>query len=120
MEEDFESIIRSQLRVLKNQMDVIKDYINKYEERNNRLRHIITNNLIDALIKRFEKNEKLIEELSEKMDSLHLKFQDNLSKSIKDMKEEIVDAELSKAISRIFDQKEIKVSSKTLDELKKL
>lgn len=54
------------------------------------------------------------------MDSLHLKFQDNLSKSIKDMKEEIVDAELSKAISRIFDQKEIKVSSKTLDELKKL
>ena len=118
MEEDFENIIRSQLRVLKNQMDVIKDYLNKYEERNNKLRHIITNNLIEALIERFERNEKIIQDLNEKLDSLHIKFNENLSRSIKDVKEEIIDAELTRAISKLLDEKEIKVDSKALEELK--
>ncbi len=120
MEEDFETIIRSQLRTLKNQMDIIKDYINKYEERSIKLKKTITNELIDALIKRFERNEKLIQELNEKLESINLKLQENLSRSIKELREEITEAELSKAISKIFEEKEIKISSKALDELKKL
>jgi len=120
MEEDFEAIIRSQLRTLKNQMDIIKDYINKYEQRSVRLKKTITNELISALIKRFERNEKIIQDLDEKLESLNFKLQENLSRSIKDLREEISETELSKAISRIFEEKEIKVSSKALDELKKL
>ena len=112
MEEDFETLIRSQLRTLKNQMSIIKDYINKYEERSIRLKRTITNELIDALIKRFERNEKL--------DSLNFRLKDDLSRSIKELREEMSEVELSKAISRIFEGKEIKVSSKALDELKKL
>ena len=120
MEEDFETLIRSQLRTLKNQMSIIKDYINKYEERSIRLKRTITNELIDALIKRFERNEKLIQELNEKLDSLNFRLKDDLSRSIKELREEMSEVELSKAISRIFEGKEIKVSSKALDELKKL
>ena len=118
MEEDFESMIRSQLITLRNQMDIIKDYINKYEERSLKLKRTITNELIAALIHRFEKNENMLQELSEKIDSLNVKFHDNLSKSVKDLREEISEAELSKAISKIFEEKEIKVSSKALEELK--
>ena len=110
--------MRSQLRTLKNQMEIIKDYINKYEERSLRLRRTITNELIDALIKRFEKNEELIQDLNEKLESLNLKFHGTLSRSIKELREELSEAELSKAISRIFEKGEIKVSSKPLDELK--
>jgi hypothetical protein len=120
MEEDFESFMKSQLRALKNQMDIIKDYINKYEESSFRLKKTITNDLIEALIKRFERNEKIIQDLNEKIDSFHLKFQENLSRSIKELREEMSETELSKAISKIFEEKEIKISSKPLDELKKL
>lgn len=55
MEEDFESMIRSQLRILKNQMDIIKGYIDGYEERSAKLRKTITDELITALINRFKK-----------------------------------------------------------------
>ncbi|NIO44596.1 MAG: hypothetical protein GTN36_03525 [Candidatus Aenigmarchaeota archaeon] len=119
MEEDFESFMKSQLRTLKNQMEIIKDYIDKYEERSIKLRRTITNELIDALIKRFEANEKLIQDLNEKLESSNLKFHGNLSRSIKELREELSEAELSKAISKIFEKGEIKVSSKPLDELKK-
>jgi len=119
MEEDFESLIRSQIRTLKNQMNIIKDYINKYEERSIRLKRTITNDLIDALIKRFERNEEFIQELNEKLESLNFKFKENLSRSVKELRDEINEAELSKAISKIFEEKKIKVSSKALDELKK-
>lgn len=118
MEDDFESKVRSQLLILKNQMDVIKDFVNKYDERSLRLKKTITNELISALIGRFERNEKLINDLSEKIDSINFKFQENLSKSIKDIREEMSETELNKAISKIFEEREIKVSSKALDDLK--
>jgi len=120
MEDDFESIVRSQLLILKNQMDVIKDFINKYDERSIRLKKTITNELISALIGRFERNEKLISDLSEKIGSINFRFQENLSKSIKDLREEMSEAELNKAISKIFEEGEIKVSSRALDELKSI
>jgi len=120
MEEEFEAFMRSQLRALKNQMEIIKDYINKYEETNIRLKKTITNELIDALIKRFERNEELMQELHEKLETLNFKFQNSLSRSVRELRNEISEAELSKAISKIFEEKEIKVSSKALDELKKL
>lgn len=52
------------------------------------------------------------------MDSLNLKFQNNLSKCMKDLREEISEDALSKAIAKISEEKEIKVDSSTLEELK--
>jgi hypothetical protein len=118
MESEFESMMKSQLVTLKNQMDVIKDYIDTYEQRSMKLNQTITNDLIVALIGRFEKNERLIQDLSEKIDTMNSRIQNNIEKSIKDLREEISEAELDKAISKIFDQREIKVNSKALQELK--
>jgi 16S rRNA C967 or C1407 C5-methylase (RsmB/RsmF family) len=118
MEEDFENMIRSQLRILKNQMDIIKGYIDSYEEKSAKLRKTITEELITALLGRFERNEKLITELNEKVDSINFKFQDSLSKSMKDLREEISEAALAKAIAKISEEKEIRVNSRALDELK--
>ncbi|OGI11962.1 hypothetical protein A3K64_00625 [Candidatus Micrarchaeota archaeon RBG_16_36_9] len=120
MEEDFENMIRSQLRILKNQMDIIKSYIDSYEEKSAKLRRTITEELITALIGRFERNEKLMSELNDKVDSLNFKFQDNLSKCMRDLREEISESALTKAIAKINEEKEIKVNSSTLDELKDL
>ena len=118
MEEEFEEFMRSQLRTLKAQMDVIKDYLRKYEEGSIRLKKTITTELIDALIKRFEKNEKMIEGLEEKLASTHFTLQEQLTRSVKDLREELSEAELSRAISRIFEEGKIKISSKPLEELK--
>ena len=118
MEEEFETIVRSQLQIIKNQMEVIKDYIDKYDEMSAKLKRTITNELITALISRFEKNEKLIRDMIEKIDSLEFKFQDSLSKSLREIREEISEAELNKAISKIFEEKEVKVSSRALEELR--
>ena len=120
MEEEFETFIKSQLRTFKAQMDIIKEYINRYEERNIRLKKTISNELIEVLIKRFERNEKIISEFNEKLDSIDFKLREQLSRAIKDLREELSEAELSRAISKIFEEKEVKISSKPLDELRKI
>ena len=55
MEEEFENMIKSQLKIIKNQMDVIKGYIDTYEEKSSKLRKTITEELITAIINRFER-----------------------------------------------------------------
>jgi|WetSurMetagenome_2_1015567.scaffolds.fasta_scaffold783464_2 hypothetical protein len=118
MNDEFENMMRSQLLTLRNQMSVIKDYIDKYDQRNIKLRQTITNELIAALIVRFEKNEQMMQELNEKVDLISTRIQSNLDRSLKDLRDEISEAELSKAISKIVDDKEIKVSSRALQDLK--
>lgn len=118
MSEDFESEVSSQLITLRNQMSVIKDYIDKYDQRSMKLRQTITNELIVALIARFEKNEKMLQELSNKLDASNAKIQTDMEKSLRELRDEISEAELSKAITKIIDGNEIKVSSKALQDLK--
>ena len=120
MEEEFESMINSQLKIIKNQMDIIKGYLDTYEEKSSKLRKTITEELITAIINRFERNEKLISDINEKMDAMNFKFGDSLSKCMKDLREEISEDALTKAIAKISEEKEIKVNSRALDELKEL
>jgi DNA-binding MurR/RpiR family transcriptional regulator len=101
-------------------MDIIKDYIDKYDQRSMKLKQTITNELIVALIGRFERNEKMMQELNEKMDSAVSKIQNNMERSMKELREEISEAELNKAISKLFDEKEIKVNSKVLQDLREI
>ena len=120
MDTDFETIMRSQLITLKNQMEIIKDYVDTYDQRSMKLKQTITNELIVALINRFERNEKMIQELSDKMDSTASKINTSMEKSMKQLREEISEAELDKAISKIFEQREIRVDSKVLQDLREI
>jgi len=116
--EDFETFIKSQLQALKAQIELIKRYLEDYEEKNRKLKKIMSEELITALLFRFEKNEEKIRKIDEKLDNMHFSLHEKIEQEIKKIKDEISDAELSKAISKILEEKEIKVSSKPLDELK--
>ena len=109
MREDIEPIIKAQMNTLKAQIDILREYIENTEESNVRLKYIIANELVEALIKRFEKNEAKIDQLKEKMEELH-----------RVTKMELSEEALSKAVSRILDNKDIEVDSKPLLDLKSI
>ena len=117
--EEFEAFINSQLQTLRAQIETIKSYLEEYEERNKRLKKIMSEDLIGALIFRFEKNEKRIRGIDEKLDSIHFKLNEKLSQEIRNIKQDLSESQLSKAISKLLEEKEIKVDSKPLSELKK-
>lgn len=117
--EDFETFIKSQLQALKAQIETIKRYLEEYEEKNRKLKKIMSEELITALLYRFEKNEERIRSIDEKLEQMHFSLHEKIAQEIKKIKDEISDAQLSKAISKLLEEKEIKVSSKPLDELKK-
>jgi len=116
--EEFEAFIKSQLKTLQAQIEIIKGYLNEYEEKNRKLKRIMSEELIAALILRFEKNDERMMKLDEKIESLHFDLKEKLSQEIRNIKNELSDAQLSRAISRLIEEREIKVDSKPLDNLK--
>ena len=118
MTEEFEAFIKSQLKTLQAQIEIIKGYLNEYEEKNRKLKRIMSEELIAALILRFEKNDERMMKLDEKIESLHFDLKEKLSQEIRNIKNELSDAQLSRAISRLIEEREIKVDSKPLDNLK--
>lgn len=117
--EEFEAFIDSQLQTLRAQIETIKSYLEEYEERNRRLKKIMSEDLIGALVFRFEKNEDRIRMIDEKLDSIHFKLSEKLTQEIRNIKQDLSETHLTKAISRLLEEKEIKVNSKPLSELKK-
>ena len=61
----------------------------------------------------------MVRKLDEKLESLHFDLKEKFSQEIRNMKNELSDVQLSKAISKLLEEKEIKVDSKPLTELKK-
>ena len=118
MSEEFEAFIKSQLKALQAQIEIIKGYLNEYEEKNRKLKRIMSEELIAALILRFEKNDEKVIKLEEKLESLHFDLKEKLSQEIKNIKNELIDAQLSRSISRLLEEREIRVDSKPLDDLK--
>jgi hypothetical protein len=116
--EEFEAFIESQLKTLQAQIEIIKGYLNEYEEKNRKLKKIMSEELIAALILRFEKNDERIRKLDEKIESLHFDLREKFTQDIRNIKNELSDTQLSKAISKLLEEKEIKVDSKPLDVLK--
>ena len=117
--EEFEAFIQSQLHALKAQIEIIKKYLQEYEERNRKLKKIMSEELIGALLLRFEKNEERIIKLDERLESVHFNLNEKLSQEIRKIKDDLSESQLSRSIARLLEQKEIKVDSKPLDELKK-
>lgn len=116
--EDFETFIKSQLQALKTQMEIMKSYLEEYEERERKLKKIMSEDLIGALILRFEKSEERIRKMDEKLDHVHFTLHEKISQEIRNIKNELSESQLSKSISKLLEEKEIKVDSKPLDELK--
>jgi len=79
----------------------------------------MSEDLIGALVFRFEKNEDRIRMIDEKLDSIHFKLSEKLTQEIRNIKQDLSETQLTKAISRLLEEKEIKVNSKPLNELKK-
>ena len=119
MTEEFENFIRSQLKMLQTQVETLRGYLNEYEERNRKLKKIMSEELIAALILRFEKNEERIRKMDERLESLHFDLKEKFMQEIRDIRNDVSEVQLSKAISALLQEKEIKVDSKPLDDLKK-
>jgi predicted nuclease with TOPRIM domain len=118
--EDIEPIIKAQMKTLKAQIDILREYIENNEESNVRLKYIIANELVEALIKRFERNEAKIDELKEKMESIDLSLKEKMEELHRVTKMELSEEALSKAVSRILEDKDIEVDSKPLLDLKSI
>ena len=120
MKEDIEPIIKAQLNTLKAQIDILREYIENTEESNVRLKYIIANELVEALIKRFERNEAKIDQLGEKIESIELNLKEKMEELHRVTKMELSEEALSKAVSKILDTKDIEVDSKPLIDLKSI
>ena len=120
VKEDIEPIIKAQLNTLKAQINILRDYIESSEEGNVRLKYIIANELVEALIQRFEKNESKIDVLKEKLESIELSLQEKMSELSRVTKMELSEEALSKSITKILQDKEVEVDSKPLLDLKNI
>ena len=117
--EEFEAFIQTQLQALKAQIEILKKHLQEYEDRNRTLKKIMSEELIGALLLRFEKNEERLIKLDEKLESMHFNLNEKISQEIRKLKDDLSEAQLSRAIAKLLEQKEIKVDSRPLDELKK-
>jgi hypothetical protein len=120
VKEDIEPIIKAQLNTLKAQINILRDYVESSEESNVRLKYIIANELVEALIQRFEKNENKIDVLKEKLESIELSLQEKMSELHRMTKMELSEDALSKSISKILKDKDVEVDSKPLIDLKNI
>jgi CII-binding regulator of phage lambda lysogenization HflD len=118
VKENIEPIIKAQLNTLKAQIDILREYIENNEESNVRLKYIIANELVEALIKRFEKNETKIDDLKEKIESIDMSLKEKVEELHRITKMELSEEALSKAVSKILDTKDIEVDSRPLLDLK--
>ncbi len=120
VKENIEPIIKAQLNTLKAQINILKDYIESSEESNVRLKYIIANELVEALIQRFEKNEDKIDLMKQKLESIELKLEEKMAELHRITKMELSEDALSKSISKLLKEKEVEVDSKPLLDLKNI
>ena len=81
--------VRSHLRALEAQIELIKNSLNEYGDLSRRLKKQITEDLIVAVIDRFEKNEFRIKGMDEKINSISLEIMGRLSQEIKSVRDEL-------------------------------
>lgn len=81
--------VRSHLRALEAQIELIKNSLNEYSDLSRRLKKQITEDLVVAVIDRFEKNELRIKGMDEKINSISLEIMGRLSQEIKSIRDEL-------------------------------
>jgi hypothetical protein len=113
-------MIKAQMNTLKAQIDILREYVESSEESNVRLKYIIANELVEALIQRFEKNEGKIDLMKEKLESIELSLQEKMAELHRITKMELSEDALSRSISKLLKDKEVEVDSKPLIDLKNI
>ena len=118
MPEELESVMKAQIDAMRNQIDSLRELILDTEEHTARLKHMIADEMVEALVTRFQKNEKRIEEMHERISNIHVEIKDQLLEVKRARDRHLSDRALQKAISKIVDEAEIKVDVEPLYELK--
>jgi glutamine synthetase type III len=116
--EELEPLVKAQLDAMRNQIEKLKGLVIDTEDHTARLKNVIANDLVDALVKRFQNNERKMDEMHEKIINIHQDIKDQLLevRRLRDRQES--DIALQKAITKILEEGEIKVDSEPLYELK--
>jgi len=118
MPEELESVMKSQMDAMKTQIDSLRELIIDTEENTARLKHMIADEMVEALVTRFQKNEKRIEEMHDRISNIHVEIKDQLLEVKRARDRHLSDRALQKAISKIAEEADIKVDAEPLYELK--
>ncbi len=118
MSEELEPILKAQLESMKKQMDTLRELVIDTEEHTARLKHVIANDMVEALVTRFQKNEKKLDEMHERISNIHTEIKDQLMEVKRARERHLSDRALEKAINKIVEEGEIKVDAEPLYELK--
>lgn len=118
MPEELEPLMQAQLATMRDQIEKLKDLVIDTEEHTARLKYMIANDLMEALIKRFQTNETKIVEMEKRILNIHEDIKDQLIdiKRAKDRHES--DLALESAIKSLLNEGEVKVDSEPLYRLK--
>jgi hypothetical protein len=118
MDDAFNSYLRSQIQML-------KERVNGLQSEAEGFKRTLTEDLIEALIKRFERNERAIGELNKKLDEMGLRVQEQMYQMAQKLEKmdvlkrrEASEAKLKEAISRLAGEAEIKISKQALQKLR--
>lgn len=118
MPDELESVMKAQMDAMRIQIDSLKELVIDTEEHTARLKHMIADEMVEALVSRFQKNEKRIEDMHDRISNIHLEIKDQLLEVKRARDRHLSDRALQKAISKIVEEAEIKVDAEPLYELK--
>lgn len=118
MSEEIESVMKAQIDTMNDQIEKLKELVVDTEEHTVRLKHMIANDLMDALIQRFQANEAKIGQLHENIQSIHQDVKEQLIEVKRAAERHESDRALEEAIKKLLNEKEIKVDSEPLYKLR--
>ena len=118
MSEEIEQMMKAQMDAMKAQIDGLRELIIDTEEHTAKLKHIIADELVETLIKRFQHNEKRIDDMHDRISNFHVEIKDQLLEVKRARERHLSDKALQKAINRLAEEAEIKVDAEPLYELK--
>lgn len=118
MQGELEPFVKTQLNTMNEQIEKLKDLVLDTEEHTARLKFLIANDMMEALIKRFQTNERKMNDMEEKISNIHQDIKDQLVevKRLRDRHES--DRALEDAIKKLLHEQEVKVDSNLLSKLK--
>lgn len=118
MQGELEPFVKSQLNTMNEQIEKLKDLVLDTEDHTARLKFLIANDMMEALIKRFQTNERKMGQMEEKISNIHQDIKDQLIevKRLRDRHES--DRALEEAINKLLSEQEVKVDSNLLSKLK--
>ena len=118
MSEELEPVMNAQLDAMRKQIENLRELVIDTEEHTARFKHIIADEMVGALVERFQKNEKRMEDLHDRISNMHVEIKEQLIEVKRARDRHLSDKALEKAINKLVEGGEIKVDAEPLYELK--